>query len=128
MAGGKETPRQKMVGMMYLVLMAMLAINVSKSILDAFITQDQQGLEQNTNIVRSVNSLKTKISLLKQDPQAKKTAMEIEPKFNAISKIANDVDDHYLSELNELFKVTEGEAKFPWFKKDKNEFCLHIFP
>ncbi|HHW59121.1 MAG: gliding motility protein GldM [Bacteroidales bacterium] len=32
-----ETPRQKMIGMMYLVLTAMLALNVSKDILDAFI-------------------------------------------------------------------------------------------
>jgi len=37
MAGGKETPRQKMIGMMYLVLTALLALNVSKSILDVFI-------------------------------------------------------------------------------------------
>lgn len=37
MAGGKETPRQKMIGMMYLVLTALLALNVSKSILDAFV-------------------------------------------------------------------------------------------
>ena len=36
MGGGKETPRQKMIGMMYLVLTALLALNVSKSILDAF--------------------------------------------------------------------------------------------
>ena len=38
MAGGKETPRQKMIGMMYLVLTALLALNVSKSILDAFVS------------------------------------------------------------------------------------------
>lgn len=37
MAGGKETPRQKMIGMMYLVLTALLALNVSKAILDAFV-------------------------------------------------------------------------------------------
>ena len=37
MAGGKLPPRQKMIGMMYLVLTALLAMNVSKSILDAFI-------------------------------------------------------------------------------------------
>ena len=43
MAGGKETPRQKMVGMMYLVLTALLALNVSKSILDAFVA-----IEENT--------------------------------------------------------------------------------
>lgn len=44
MAGGKETPRQKMIGMMYLVLLAMLAMNVSKSILDAFVIINE-GLE-----------------------------------------------------------------------------------
>lgn len=37
MAGGKETPRQKMIGMMYLVLTALLAMNISKDVLDAFI-------------------------------------------------------------------------------------------
>ena len=37
MAGGKETPRQKMIGMMYLVLTALLALNVSKEILNAFV-------------------------------------------------------------------------------------------
>jgi hypothetical protein len=41
MAGGKETPRQKMIGMMYLVLMAMLALNVSVTVLDAFVVVDR---------------------------------------------------------------------------------------
>ena len=30
MAGGKETPRQKMIGMMYLVLTALLALTYQK--------------------------------------------------------------------------------------------------
>lgn len=38
MSGGKETPRQKMIGMMYLVLTALLAMNISKDVLLAFIT------------------------------------------------------------------------------------------
>lgn len=40
-----ETPRQKMVGIMYLVLTAMLALNVSSSVLDAF-SKVQSGLTQ----------------------------------------------------------------------------------
>ncbi len=36
MAGGKETARQKMIGIMYLVLLAMLALNVSDLVLKAF--------------------------------------------------------------------------------------------
>ncbi|MFY9310857.1 MAG: gliding motility protein GldM [Bacteroidia bacterium] len=38
MSGGKETGRQKMIGMMYLVLTALLAMNISKDVLLAFIT------------------------------------------------------------------------------------------
>jgi gliding motility-associated protein GldM len=45
MAHGKETPRQKMIGMMYLVLTALLALNVSTSVLDAFKIIDE-GLEK----------------------------------------------------------------------------------
>ena len=37
MAGGKETPRQKMIGMMYLVLTALLALNVSSTVIDKFV-------------------------------------------------------------------------------------------
>jgi gliding motility-associated protein GldM len=47
MAGGKETPRQKMIGMMYLVLTALLALNVSKSILDAFVAIEENMQEAN---------------------------------------------------------------------------------
>jgi gliding motility-associated protein GldM len=37
MAGGKLPPRQKMIGMMYLVLTCLLAMNVSKDVLNAFV-------------------------------------------------------------------------------------------
>lgn len=41
MSVGKETPRQKMIGMMYLVLTALLALNVSKEILKGFVTVNE---------------------------------------------------------------------------------------
>lgn len=37
MASGKLPPRQKMIGMMYLVLTALLAMNISKEVLNAFV-------------------------------------------------------------------------------------------
>ena len=36
MAGGKLSPRQKMINLMYLVFIAMLALNMSKEVLTAF--------------------------------------------------------------------------------------------
>ena len=37
MGHGKETPRQQMIGLMYLFLTCMLALNVSKDVLDSFV-------------------------------------------------------------------------------------------
>ncbi|MCB2197018.1 MAG: gliding motility protein GldM [Bacteroidetes bacterium] len=54
MGHGKETPRQKMIGMMYLVLTAMLALNVSAEVLDAFDTVDK-GLVKTTEIYTQKN-------------------------------------------------------------------------
>lgn len=61
MAGGKETPRQKMIGMMYLVLTALLALNVSSTVLDkfAFINQsleraNSESLERNARTIEGM--------------------------------------------------------------------------
>ena len=56
MAGYKETPRQKMIGMMYLVLTALLALNVSKDILNAFVIVNE-GLKTSQTNVSSKNDL-----------------------------------------------------------------------
>jgi gliding motility-associated protein GldM len=45
MAGSKETPRQRMIGMMYLVLTALLALQVSNQILQKFILINE-GMER----------------------------------------------------------------------------------
>ncbi|UFH53722.1 gliding motility protein GldM [Spirosoma sp. KNUC1025] len=54
MAGSKETPRQKMIGMMYLVLTAMLALQVTSAILEKFVLINNS-LEQSTGAVNKVN-------------------------------------------------------------------------
>lgn len=59
MAGGKETPRQKMIGLMYLVLMALLAMNVSKEIINAFITLNNKIESQNHTFEISNNQYAT---------------------------------------------------------------------
>ena len=50
-----ETPRQKMIQMMYLVYTAMLALNVSANILDAFVVVDDT-LVTSTNIAANQNA------------------------------------------------------------------------
>ena len=53
MAGGKMSPRQKMINMMYLVLTALLALNVSKEVLNSF-------FEVNLGIVKTTESINKK--------------------------------------------------------------------
>ncbi|MBO0935144.1 gliding motility protein GldM [Fibrella sp. HMF5335] len=54
MAGGKETPRQKMIGMMYLVLTALLALQVTSAILEKFVLLNNS-LETSTGSSNRVN-------------------------------------------------------------------------
>jgi len=53
MSGGKETPRQKMIGMMYLVLTALLALNVSKEILNAFVVVNNGLVQTDKNFSKN---------------------------------------------------------------------------
>lgn len=50
MAGYKETPRQKMIAMMYLVLTALLALNVSVEIIEAFVVVNHSIENTNENL------------------------------------------------------------------------------
>ena len=48
MAGGKQSPRQKMINLMYLVFIAMLALNMSKEVLTAFGLIEESVSQNNT--------------------------------------------------------------------------------
>ena len=82
MAGGKETPRQKMIGMMYLVLTALLALNVSKSILDAFVAIEENMQEANLTELFRGNEKRSEVvetSIDNSNPQrAKKAKLYLE--------------------------------------------------
>ncbi|HCY90613.1 MAG TPA: gliding motility protein GldM, partial [Chitinophagaceae bacterium] len=58
MALPKE-PRQKMINLMYLVLTALLALNVSSEILNAFKVVDSSLITSNTNLDAANNTLFT---------------------------------------------------------------------
>ncbi|SIQ89198.1 type IX secretion system motor protein PorM/GldM [Maribacter ulvicola] len=66
MAGGKQSPRQKMVNLMYLIFIAMLALNMSKEVLAAFGIMNEK-LETSNAMTTASNeaflgSLETKAS------------------------------------------------------------------
>jgi hypothetical protein len=78
MAHGKETPRQKMIGMMYLVLTALLALNVSKEVLNAFATLDDglvgtlKNVEASNDKVMADFEVQYQINKVKVEPGKRK--------------------------------------------------------
>jgi hypothetical protein len=62
MAGGNLSPRQKMINMMYLVLTALLALNVSKEVLNSFF-EVNKGIERTTSNfnIKNVDTMPTLI-------------------------------------------------------------------
>ncbi len=71
MAGGKLTARQKMINMMYLVLTALLALNISKEVLHAFVVVNIGLLQQKANIEQknaaTIDEFQNQVTIAKND-------------------------------------------------------------
>ncbi len=106
MAGPKESPRQQMINLMYLVLTALLALQVSSSIIDKFLyikrSLDASAEDTEADIVEYIKGFKEdaekekmteteeykkKLAAIEQVRSMTKTKLEI------LSKIENDIID-----------------------------------
>jgi hypothetical protein len=56
MAGGKETPRQRMIGILYLVLLGLIALDVPENLLDSFKTISDSLNASKTNVNTGINN------------------------------------------------------------------------
>ena len=101
----KGTPRQKMIGMMYLVLTALLALNVSKEILDSFIIVND-GLEKTNENFSKKNEKVYKDFEAANTKDPKKTGPYYERAKKA-QKIANDLVKYIKSIKTELLAKTD---------------------
>ena len=112
MSGAKETPRQKMIGMMYLVYTALLAMNVSKDILDAFDTVNN-GV-QTTNITLA-NQINEKYNAFAE--QASKEPEKAGPYYEKAQALKAEADDliNYVEALkwDLVRKIECDKAKTP---------------
>lgn len=131
MAGGKETPRQKMIGMMYLVLTALLALNVSKQILDAFVAieENSQNAASKSKVVGDAGISDLKAALLeKTDPTAKKRVKDLLVIADRIDKMTikqvKQIDDAKMELLKyageDVTTMIDGDLEtILWTKTDK---------
>lgn len=118
MSGGNcpETPRQKMIGMMYLMLTAMLALNVSGDLLNAFNLVDQ-------SIRGQIGATDDKLGLTMMtfSNKAAENPEKVKPKYDLAQKVKALSDSMYnnLQDLKCLFVLkadgpgTEEEPMTP---------------
>lgn len=109
MAGGNcpETPRQKMIGMMYLFYTALLALNVSGEVINAFVKIDD-------SIKKTTESFSEKTRSLYATIDAKEA--EQRGKYTALAKQAHNIE----ASSNELFNYID-ELKLTIIKKVEGE-------
>lgn len=102
MAGGKLTPRQKMINMMYLVLTAMLALNVSKDILKALSKLDESMTETVATVQVGNEALYNTLAAAAVDKERAKEwnqrAQELRPKADEIFDFIHDIKEHLIEE------------------------------
>ena len=121
MAGGKLTPRQKMINLMYLVFIAMLALNMSKEVLSAFGNFNDKFDESNKLTEQSNSTLLSALNTKATDEPAKYA--EPARKAKEVSKISKDFVsflETVKAEVTEGIEVDEKTGKLPFETMDRS--------
>ncbi|MFI0425347.1 MAG: gliding motility protein GldM [Flavobacterium sp.] len=120
MAGGKLTPRQKMINLMYLVFIAMLALNMSKEVLTAFGNFNDKFTESNKLTEEANGNLLSALNTKAADEPAKYA--EPARKAKEVAKLSKD----FVAFIETVkAEVTEGiepdeNGKLPFESMDKS--------
>jgi gliding motility-associated protein GldM len=109
MAGGKLSPRQKMINMMYLVLTALLALNVSKEIINAFVTIDEGIVASNQNVIKkNQQTMDAFATAMQGDPDKTKPYQD---KAIAVSKASQELYTFVANTKDEIVSVADDIEK-----------------
>jgi gliding motility-associated protein GldM len=131
MAQGKLSPRQKMINMMYLVLTALLALNVSKEIINAFVTVNESLVVSRDNIDNK-NKLtymafdKAKDNDEKKYGQAWSNAQEIKKGATDLSTYIENLKTDMVSQVEGLDKGEKVPELREMGKKDNYDIPTYI--
>jgi gliding motility-associated protein GldM len=106
MAGGKQTPRQRMMGILYLVLLGLIALDVPDSLLDAFKNISDSLTASKTNVQVGIDNTFSAFEKTKLKEQAER-AKPIYDRAKKASKLANDLND-YVESLKKMLVEESG--------------------
>ncbi|WP_375325471.1 gliding motility protein GldM [Flagellimonas sp. GZD32] len=123
MAGGKQTPRQKMINLMYLIFIAMLALNMSKEVLAAFGLMNEKLETSNTSM--DSNNASFFASL---ETKASENEEEYGELYADAQKVKELSDDYY-SYLEGLKKEMTADLEDPkdYVVMDKSDYLDQKF-
>ena len=102
-----ETPRQKMIGMMYLVLTAMLALNVSAAILNGY-TQVDESLHATIETMEQSNAETYATFKAALDKNAEKT-QEWYDKAMEVQRVSNEFYAYVQKFKDDMVKMVDGD-------------------
>lgn len=132
MALPKE-PRQKMINIMYLVLTAILALNVSAEILEAFKTVDKSLMNSTISIEKSNDVLFKSLDAKLADPQSAEKAKIWHPKAMAAKELSLSLNTYIDNLKMELKKEAQLQMKekdgvmVEDFKEDNLDASTRLF-
>ena len=127
MAGGKLTPRQKMINLMYLVFIAMLALNMSKEVLSAFGILNNK-IESSNSITdnRNESSFMQLAQKAKDQPLQYGDKKAKVDKIRAVCKEYNDYLEGIKTEVTKEFP-RDKEGNYPCEQMDKSDAIDNMF-
>ncbi len=116
MAGGKLSPRQKMINLMYLVFIAMLALNMSKEVLTGFgIVNETVDKSNKTFVAKNDAALKGLASKANENPEQFK---DVYANASKISKVSNDYYNYLENLKNEFLGSVDDPKDYESMDKD----------
>ena len=118
MAGLPKDPRQKMINVMYLVLTAILALNVSNEVINAFKVVDKSLITSNENISTSNETLYKSLEAKLNDPQSAEKAKIWEPKAMQAKQYSAEMMTYIDSLKLALKKGADLKMRWDDVKKD----------
>jgi gliding motility-associated protein GldM len=135
MSGGKETGRQKMIGMMYLVLTALLAMNVSNTIIEKFIflnasleRANVEAEERNVQILEGMRSSVKDKGNKPEDVAVIRSGDELRAKTSEVMKKLEDYKELFIEVTKGYEEGYEGDRMHIKGKTDYDAVGHYMMP
>ena len=119
-------PRQKMINIMYLVLTAILALNVSAEVIEAFKTVDKSLQGSNANLTTANSVLYKSLEDKTKEDQYKAQAAIWQPKAEEAKKLSEGITK-YIEDLKLQLKQAASLKEDGSFKEDNLDASTRLF-